>query len=120
VNPTLLNWGPAAVIVGGYLLGAYFQNRRIDDLRAHVDKRIDDFRADVDKRIGDFRADVDKRIGDLGKRIDDVRDTLRAEIRASQAELLTVIEKNHSELMMKFMDQDHRLSRLETERRIVQ
>jgi hypothetical protein len=102
VNPILLNWGPVAVIVGGYLLGFYFQNSRVSDLRAHVDRRISDLRAHVDGRI------------------DDVRDGLRTEIRASQAELVTLIEKNHSKLMMKFVDLDRRLGRLETERRIVQ
>jgi hypothetical protein len=97
VNPILLNWGPAVVIVGGYLLGFYLNRRlddlrtetgkRSDDLRVHLDKRIDDLRAHLDKRIDDLRADVDKRIGDLDKRIDDVQDGLRAEIRASEASL---------------------------------
>ena len=33
-----------AVIVGGYLLGIYFQNRRIDDLRDSMNRRFDDLR----------------------------------------------------------------------------
>jgi len=37
-------WGPVAVIVGGYLLGMFFQNRRIDDLRDSMNKRFDDMR----------------------------------------------------------------------------
>jgi hypothetical protein len=37
-------WGPTAVIVGGYLIGMYFQNRRIDDLRDSMNKRFDDLR----------------------------------------------------------------------------
>ncbi|MBZ5608667.1 MAG: hypothetical protein LAP38_10440 [Acidobacteriia bacterium] len=40
----LNQWGPVAVIVGGYLLGMYFQNRRIDDLRDSMHKRFDDLR----------------------------------------------------------------------------
>ncbi len=36
--------GPSAVIVGGYLIGMYFQNRRIDDLRDSMNKRFDDLR----------------------------------------------------------------------------
>ncbi len=37
-------WGPVAVIVGGYLLGFFFQNRRIDDLRDSMNRRFDDLR----------------------------------------------------------------------------
>jgi hypothetical protein len=37
-------WGPIAVIVVGYLLGIYFQNRRIDDLKDSMNKRFDDMR----------------------------------------------------------------------------
>ena len=40
----LNQWGPVAVIVGGYLLGMFFQNRRIDDLRDSMNKRFDDMR----------------------------------------------------------------------------
>ena len=40
----LNQWGPVAVIVGGYLRGMYFQNRRIDDLREAMHKRFDDLR----------------------------------------------------------------------------
>ena len=40
----LNQWGHVAVIVGGYLLGMFFQNRRIDDLRDSMNKRFDDMR----------------------------------------------------------------------------
>jgi hypothetical protein len=40
----LSQWGPVAVIVGVYLLGMFFQNRRIDDLRDSINKRFDDMR----------------------------------------------------------------------------
>jgi cell division protein FtsL len=70
----LQNWGAIAVIVGGYLLGIYFQNRSI----AHLDKRIDD---------------QGKRFDDVNKRIDDLRDTLRSDMRAMKAEILMELEK---------------------------
>ena len=44
MNSVIGQWGPVAVIVGGYLLGIYFQNRRIDDLRDSMNKRFDDLR----------------------------------------------------------------------------
>ncbi len=44
MSPIINQWGPVAVIVGGYLLGIFFQNRRIDDLRDSMNKRFDDLR----------------------------------------------------------------------------
>lgn len=59
-------------------------------------------------------------------RLNDVKELLRAEIRASHAELRAefgdlrvLLEKNHSEMMARFAELDNRLSRLEGERRIV-
>ncbi|HYL34820.1 MAG TPA: hypothetical protein VEV17_02780 [Bryobacteraceae bacterium] len=62
----LTQWGPVAVIVGGYLLGMYFQNRRIDDLRDSMNTRFDD---------------VNKRFDDVNKRLDDLRDLLHSEVK---------------------------------------
>ena len=62
----LNQWGPVAVIVGGYLLGMLFQNRRIDDLRDSINKRFDD---------------MNKRFDDMNKRFDDMRDFFRSEIK---------------------------------------
>jgi hypothetical protein len=44
MNSIINQWGPVAVIIGGYLLGIFFQNRRIDDLRDSMNKRFDDLR----------------------------------------------------------------------------
>ncbi len=55
---------------------------------------------------------VDKRIDELGlrldRRIDDVKDVLRAEM-----------QRDHSEVMAKFADVERRLERLEGERRVI-
>ncbi len=59
-------WGPVAVIVGGYLLGIFFQNRRIDDLRDSLNKRFDD---------------VNRRFDDVNNRFDDMRDLVKSEIK---------------------------------------
>jgi len=40
----LSGWGPVAVIVVGYVIGFYFQNRRIDDLRDTVNARFSDLK----------------------------------------------------------------------------
>jgi hypothetical protein len=54
MNPIINQWGPVAVIVGGYLVGIFFQNRRIDDLRGSLTKRIDDLRDSMNKRFDDL------------------------------------------------------------------
>ena len=59
MSPVIGQWGPVAVIVGGYLLGIYFQNRRIDDLRDSMNRRFDD----------------------MNKRFDDLHDLLKSEVR---------------------------------------
>ena len=51
MNPVVGQWGPVAVIVGGYLLGIYFQNRRIDDLR--IQSAFDDLRTSMNNRFDD-------------------------------------------------------------------
>lgn len=42
------NWGPAALIVFGYIVAAFWQNKRIDDLKTwlvsefgHVNQKLD-------------------------------------------------------------------------------
>ena len=62
----LSQWGPVAVIVGGYLLGIFFQNRRIDDLRDSINSRFDG---------------VNSRFDSVNKRFDDLRDLLKSEIK---------------------------------------
>src|SRR3984957_9036627 len=54
MNPIIIQWGPVAVIVGGYLLGIFFQNRRIDDLRDSMTTRLDDLCESMNKRFDDL------------------------------------------------------------------
>jgi len=59
-------WGPIAVIVGGYLLGVFFQSRRIDDLKDSMNKRFDD----VNSRFDDMRDLLKSEVRRLEDRID--------------------------------------------------
>jgi hypothetical protein len=68
--PIINQWGPVAVIVGGYLLGIYFQSRSI----AHLDRRIDDLRDSMTARIDDLRET-------MNKRFDDLHDLLKSEVK---------------------------------------
>jgi hypothetical protein len=72
MNPIINQWGPVAVIVGGYLLGIFFQNRRIDDLRDSMNKRFEDLRdllkSEV-KRLEERFDHVDERLDRLERAI---------------------------------------------------
>jgi hypothetical protein len=70
MNPIIGQWGPVAVIVGGYLLGIYFQSRSI----AHLDHRIDDLRDSMARRLDDLRET-------MNKRFDDLHDLLKSEVK---------------------------------------
>jgi hypothetical protein len=73
MNPLINQWGPVAVIVGGYLLGIFFQNRRIDDLRDSINKRFEDLRdllkSEV-KRLEERFDHVDRRFDHVEERLD--------------------------------------------------
>lgn len=73
MNPVLSQWGPVAVIVGGYLLGIYFQNRRIDDLRDSMNRRFDDLRdllASEVRRLENRLERVEVRLERIEERLD--------------------------------------------------
>ncbi len=70
-------------------------------------------------RLNDVKQVLDARLGDVNVRITDLKEVLRAEARADKAELILLMEKNHSEILAKFGEIDSRLSRLEAERRVI-
>jgi hypothetical protein len=76
VNPIVTQWGPVAVIVGGYLLGIYFQSRSI----AHLDRRIDDLRDSMTSRFNDLRDS-------MNTRFDDLHDLLKSELKRIEERL---------------------------------
>jgi len=91
MNPAVLNWGPVAVIVGGYLLGIYFPNRssaqlgkRIDDLRTGMNQRFGDVNNrlnDMNSRISHLEYDVNNRLNDMNNCISDLKDFIHSENR---------------------------------------
>ena len=70
MSPIINQWGPVAVIVGGYLLGIFFQNRRIDDLRDSMNKRFDDLRETMNKRFDDLHDLLKSEIKRIEERLD--------------------------------------------------
>ena len=72
MNPLINQWGPVAVIVGGYLLGIFFQNRRIDDLRDSVNKRFEDLRDLLKSEVKRLEEHADQRFDQVDQRFDHV------------------------------------------------
>ncbi len=63
---TIFNRGSVAVIVGGYVLGFYFQNLRMDDLRDAMNRQFDM----VNHRFSDLKDFIRSEILRLEARIE--------------------------------------------------
>jgi archaellum component FlaC len=66
--PEVNNWGPAALIVFGYMAAAIWQNKRIDD----IGKRFDDIKDWVKAEFGrvhDRLDRIDKTLEKLDTRV---------------------------------------------------
>ena len=55
---TLNNWGPAAVIVIGYLLAYYFQNKKLEEFKGDLYKYIDAKFETINFRLTRIEEDV--------------------------------------------------------------
>ena len=62
---SIFNWGSVAVIVSGYVLAFYFQNRRIDDLRDTLNHRVSDLNETMSRRFSDLNETMNHRFSDL-------------------------------------------------------
>jgi hypothetical protein len=69
MNPVIGQWGPVSVIVGGYRLGIYFQNRRIDDLRDSMNRRFDDVRELLKSEVSRLESSI-KRLDERFDRLE--------------------------------------------------
>ena len=68
----LVNWGPVVVIVLGYVLGFYFQDRGMDDLRDALNQRFND----MNQRF----SGLNQRFSDIDARFSDLKDFIKAEV----------------------------------------
>ena len=59
-------WAATAVIVLGYIVGFYFQNKRLDDFRSEVDHRF----AEVNHRFDDLIRYIEARLKAIEDRLD--------------------------------------------------
>jgi len=81
----LSQWGPALLVCFTVIIGLFYQNSRMTDLRLSIDKRFDDMKSSYDKRSDDMKSSFDKRFDDMkssfGKRFDDLKDYIGSEFK---------------------------------------
>lgn len=98
-----------AVVMVGFL----YNNSRLTDLSAGVDRRITELSTSVDRRISELSKNMDSCIGELSKsvdsRISDLKDLIKAQGERYDANLARI----ESSLLSKFAELDTRLTRIE-------
>jgi len=88
------------------LAGVLLNNTRLNDVRDSLSGRLDDLKDVMAARVETRAAAKDLQ-------------ELRVASSKDLQELRVLIEKNHSEMLLKIVDIDNRLNRIESERRIV-
>ena len=58
------NWGPAAIIVFGYIVAAFWQNKRIDDLKTWLESEFRHVESEF-KRVNEKLDKLDVRVKTL-------------------------------------------------------
>ncbi len=80
-NTILSQWGPALLVCFTVIIGLFYQNARMSDLRSSMDGRFHDMKSSFDKRFDDMKSSFDKRFDDMGKRFDDLKDLMKSEFK---------------------------------------
>jgi hypothetical protein len=60
-NTILSQWGPAILVCFTVIIGLFYQNARMTDLRSSMDRRFDV----MDKRFDDMKSSFEKRFDNL-------------------------------------------------------
>ena len=63
-------WGPAVLVCFTVVLGMFFQNSRISDLKSSVNKRFDDLKTSIDNRFDDMKDYIKSEFKHVAERID--------------------------------------------------
>jgi len=69
-NTILSQWGPALLVCFTVIVGLFYQNTRMTDLRASLDKRFDDMKSSFDKRFDDLKDLMKSEFKRVDERID--------------------------------------------------
>jgi hypothetical protein len=65
-NAILSQWGPALLVCFTVVMGLFYQNSRLNDLN----RRIDDLKASIDKRFDDLKDYIKSEFRRVDERID--------------------------------------------------
>jgi hypothetical protein len=69
-NTLLSQWGPALLVCFTVVVGVFYQNRQMSDLKGSVNKRIDDLKGSIDKRFDDLKDYIKSEFKRVDERID--------------------------------------------------
>jgi hypothetical protein len=69
-NTILSQWGPALLVCLTVIIGLFYQNTRMNDMKDAFNRRFDD----MDKRFDDMKSS-------FNKRFDDLKDLMKSEFR---------------------------------------
>ena len=64
------NWGPAAIIILGYVVGLYFQNKRLDDFKEGLYKYLGSEFESITKEFAAVRTELRSEVKRLEDKID--------------------------------------------------
>jgi hypothetical protein len=70
MTQALNNWGPVVIIILGYIIGFYFQNKRLDDFKEGLYKYLDAKFESINIRL----KAVEDRLDKVEKRIDRIEE----------------------------------------------
>ena len=66
----LSQWGPALLVCLTVIIGLFYQNARMTDLRSSLDKRFDDMKSSFGKRFDDLKDYIGSEFKRVDERID--------------------------------------------------
>ena len=106
----------------GVVLGVLINNNRLNDVKELLLAEIKRVEASSNANAELLRREIKAVEASSNAQADLLRaemNLLRAEMQSFRSELIMLMERHHSEVMLKFADMDARISRIEGERRVV-
>jgi hypothetical protein len=81
MNPALIQWGPALLILFGIVLGVIYNNRSINHLDARISGESNHLSTRLGGEIGHLSARIDDLIRNEEIRHNDMKDFIKSEVR---------------------------------------
>jgi hypothetical protein len=81
MNPALIQWGPALLILFGIVLGVIYNNRSINDLDARISGESSHLSTRLSGEIGHLSTRIDDLIRNEEIRHNDLKDFIKSEVR---------------------------------------